>query len=164
MNIIKQIKKNKDGFIFQLFKAINKIKKREINQNEKENEEEEDIYYEEEDEDLIDEIDYDNNDKDKVNYNDNDFKIIENDDNTKNRKEKIIYENIDYLLGFLQEPNETKENYVLSGYFYKILNTLINVHLIKIVDYLFNYPNKDNLYILYLLFNNMYRKYMYNII
>ena len=164
MNIIKQIKKNKDGFIFQLFKAINKIKKREINQNEKENEEEEDIYYEEEDEDLNDEIDYDNNDKDKVNYNDNDFKIIENDDNTKNRKEKIIYENIDYLLGFLQEPNETKENYVLSGYFYKILNTLINVHLIKIVDYLFNYPNKDKLDILDLLVKNMNRKSMCNII
>ena len=44
----------------------------------------------------------------------------------KDGKVKTIYDNIDYLFGFLKESTETKGNYVLVGYFYKILNHLIN--------------------------------------
>ena len=67
-------------------------------------------------------------------------------------------------MGFLKESNEAKENYVLSGYFYKILTTLINVHSNKIVQYLYDYPKKDEFDVLGLLVKNMNRKSMCNII
>ena len=145
INIVNRIQK-RGGFLVKLFEAITNAKKDYIN-NDKGNEIEND-------DDIYDE-EYSDDD------NDNDFKIIENED-MKNKK--IIYENVDYLLGFLQQSKETKENYVLSGYFHKILNNLINLHSNTIIDYLFDYPNKDKLDILNLLIKNMYRKSMCNII
>ena len=151
INIANKIIK-RGGFIFKLFEAIINAKK-DYKKNDKGNEIENDgdIYNEE----YSDEADNDN---------ENDFIIIENDDIKNNKNKKIIYENLDYLLGFLQQSNETKENYVLAGYFYKILNNLINVHANKIIDYLFDYPHKDKLDILDLLVKNMHRKSMCNII
>ena len=151
INLVNKIQK-RGGFLVKLFEAINHAKKNSNNNdkgNENEKEKDGNIYEEE----YSDETD-----------NDIDFKIIENDDINNNKNKKVIYENVDYLLGFLQQSNETKENYVLAGYFYKILNNLINVHSNKIIDYLFDYPNKDKLDILDLLVKNMYRKSMCNII
>ena len=86
----------------------------------------------------------------------------------KNLGNKIIYENVDYLLHFLKESEEVKENYVLVGYFYKILNSLINIHGIKIIQYLFDYPKKDELKdefdVLNILVENMNRKSMCDIV
>ena len=132
-------------FIYELFKVISKTNTEMENEN-NENEEDNDELSESSDED---------NSKDDS-----------NEENIRNniRKEKIIYENIDYLLGFLNESNETKENYVLSGYFYKILSNLINVQALKIVQYLYEYPNKSENDILDLLVKNMNRKGMCTIV
>ena len=132
----------KGGFIFQLFNAISKASKDEKNEENGENESDE----EDEDEDEM------NENKDAANGNND------------NSNCKIIYENIDYLLGFLKESNETKENYVLVGYFYKILNNLINFHSNKIVQYIFDYPKRDEHDLLDLLVCNMNRKSMCEII
>lgn len=132
----------KGGFIFQLFNAISKASKDEKNEENGENESDE----EDEDEDEM------NENKDAANGNND------------NSNCKIIYENIDYLLGFLKESNETKENYVLVGYFYKILNNLINFHSNKIVQYIFDYPKRDEHDLLDLLVSNMNRKSMCEII
>ena len=144
----KNIEKN--GFIFQLYNAISKVSKDEKNEENRENESDE----EDEDED-----------EDEMNQNENkDIVKGDNDNNNDNCNCKIIYENIDYLLGFLKESNETKENYVLVGYFYKILNNLINFHSNKIVEYLFDYPKKDKNDLLDLFVTNMNRKSMCEII
>lgn len=137
----------KGGFIFQLYNAISKASKDEKNE-EKGDKGENESDEEEEDEDEMNE----NENKDIANgANDND-------------NCKIIYENIDYLLGFLKESNETKENYVLVGYFYKILNNLINFHSNKIVQYIFDYPKRDEHDLLDLFVTNMNRKSMCEII
>ena len=133
----------KDGFIFQLYNAISKASKDDKNGENESDEEDED------------------EDQDEMNQNEN--KDIFNGEND-NGNCKIIYENIDYLLGFLKESNETKENYVLVGYFYKILNNLINFHSNKIVEYIFDYPKKDENDLLDLFVANMNRKSMCEII
>ena len=137
----------KDGFISVLFNIINKIKKEKNIINIEENENDDSL-------DGQDELD-DVEDAEEM---------MDKDDNKENKKPKYIYENIDYLLQFLKESDETKENYVLVGYFYKILNNLITVQSTKIVQYLFDYPKKDEFDILSLFIKNMNRKSMCNII
>ena len=134
----------KSGFIYQLFNAINKASKDDKNEENGENESDEE-----------------DDDEDEMNENENKDSVKGNNDNSNC---KIIYENIDYLLGFLKESNETKENYVLVGYFYKILNNLINFHSNKIVQYIFDYPKRDEHDLLDLFVSNMNRKSMCDII
>ena len=140
INVVNKIK-NRGDFLFKLFEAINNTDKREGIGNDEENGDDED---------------------DSEDFDEDQPQIIHNNNNNQNNK--IIYENVDYLLGFLKESNETKENYVLAGYFYKILTTLINVHSNKIVQYLYDYPKKDEFDVLGLLVKNMNRKSMCNII
>ena len=84
----------------------------------------------------------------------------EKEDEEAPREVTIIYDNVDYLLGFLNESEETKSNYVLVGYFYKIVNHLINSQSSKIIQYLFDYPNKKEFDVLGLIIKNMKRKSM----
>ena len=72
----------------------------------------------------------------------------------------IIYDNVDYLLSFLNEAEETKSNYVLVGYFIKILNHLINSQTSKLIQYLFDHPKKNEFDVLGLIIKNMKRKSM----
>ena len=72
----------------------------------------------------------------------------------------IIYDNVDYLLSFLNEEEETKSNYVLVGYFNKILNHLINSQTSKLIQYLFDHPKKNEFDVLGLIIKNMRRKSM----
>ena len=122
------------GFLVKLFEAINKTDNNNADDDESESVDEED---EEE---------------------------IHIEENKENKNSKVIYENIDYLFGFFNEYDETKENYVLAGYFYKILTNLINVHAIKIVQYLFDYPKIRELDILGMLVKHMNKKSMCNIV
>ena len=144
---IKRIKKG--GFLEQLFKSINDIKNG-TNVINIEDERKENNNYED-DEDNDDENNEDKNEENNIL-------------NGSNQSEKVTYENVDYLLNFLTESNKTKENYVLVGYFYKILNSLINIHQMKLVQYLLDYPNKKELDITTLLIKHMNRKSMCNII
>jgi hypothetical protein len=137
----------KDGFISVLFNIINKIKKEKNIINIEENENDDSL----DGQDDLDDVE-------------DAEEMMDKDDNKENKKPKYIYENIDYLLQFLKESDETKENYVLVGYFYKILNNLITVQSTKIVQYLFDYPKKDEFDILSLFIKNMNRKSMCNII
>ena len=100
----------------------------------------------------------------------------EDNDNQKNEEEKeeeqekedeepqkdgtVFYDNVDYLLKFLDESEETKSNYVLVGYFYKILNHLINSQSTTLIQYLFDYPKKNEFDVLGLIIKNMKRKSM----
>ena len=84
----------------------------------------------------------------------------EKEDEEAPREVTIIYDNVDYLLGFLNESEDTKSNYVLVGYFYKIVNHLINSQSSKIIQYLFDYPKKMELDVLGLIIKNMKRKSM----
>ena len=84
----------------------------------------------------------------------------EKEDDEQPKEVTIIYDNVDYLLGFLNESEETKSNYVLVGYFYKILNHLLNSQSTKIVQYLFDYPKKNEFDVLGLIIKNMKRKSM----
>ena len=143
---IKKIKKGR--FLFELFTAINKNNENEKKEDESDDDNEED---EEEEEEEKSEENKKNEKKDENNE-------------KKEENQKIIYENVDYLLSFLKESDRTKDNYVLVGYFYKILNSLINIHQIKIVKYLLDYPNKDEFDILNLFIKHMNRKSMCNII
>ena len=59
----------------------------------------------------------------------------------------IIYDNVDYLLQFLNSSEETKLNYVLVGYFCKILNHLFS-YKSSIIQYLFDYPKKSEFILL----------------
>ncbi len=138
---IKQIKKG--SFLGQLFATLNHLKNG-PNVEEKE-----------EDDNEVSESEEDEKNEEEKDKNKN-----ENTDDNKN----IIYENIDYLLLFLKEPEKTMDNYVLVGYFYKILNSLINIHQMKIVQYLLDYPRKDEFDVLDLLVKHMKRKSMCNII
>ena len=79
-------------------------------------------------------------------------------------KVTTIYDNVDYLLRFLNEKEETKSNYVLVGYFYRILSHLITSQQTKIVQYFFDYPKKNEFDILDLFVKNMNRKSMGEII
>ena len=95
----------------------------------------------------------------------------EKDDDQEQEKEEeepkeytVIYDNVDYLLSFLNESEETKSNYVLVGYFYKILNHLFNSQSTKIVQYLFDYPKKNEFDVLGLIVKNMKRKSMGEIV
>ena len=88
----------------------------------------------------------------------------EEDSEKKQPKISIIYDNVDYLLQFLNSSDETKFNYVLVGYFYKILNHLFSYKSSKIVQYLFDYPKKSEFDPLDLLVKNMNRKSMGEII
>ena len=143
-NINEKIKLIKKGsFLGQLFATLNHLKNG-PNIEEKEEDDSNDSESEE------DEESEEEKDKNKNG----------NTDDNKN----IIYENIDYLLLFLKEPEKTMDNYVLVGYFYKILNSLINIHQMKMVQYLLDYPKKDEIDILDLLVKHMKRKSMCNII
>ena len=106
-NIKEKVKKiKKGGFLAQLFKTINTVKN-EIRKEKGELIEENETNDIEENEDIS---------------NDSENEEIEEKDTTDEKNKKVIYENIDYLLQFLNESDETNQNYVLVGYFYKILN------------------------------------------
>ena len=138
LNKAKKIKKN--GFIFNFFKILKKVKNS-------------DIY-----EDNV-ELDFEE-------INEDDFseeEIIEF-EKSKDTEAKMVYDNIDYLLNFLLDKDGAQENYVLIGYFYKILNTIINIHGVKIIQYLYDFPKKDELDILNTFVNHMDRKSMCDIV
>ena len=92
----------------------------------------------------------------------------ENEENEDSENDDVktvtIYDNIDYLFAFLKEQKETISNHVLVGYFYKILNHLISSQTIKIVQYIFDYPNKKKFDVLDALVKNLNRKSMGSII
>ena len=101
------------------------------------------------------------------NENDDDSKKENQDEEDSERKQiktNIIYDNVDYLLQFLNSPEENKLNYVLVGYFYKILNHLFSYKSSRIIQYLFDYPKKAEFDPLDLLVKNMNRKSMGEII
>ena len=140
------------GFIIKLYKAINNNKNGMIKD---ENEEQE----------IDNEDDYESEENEEEEESDKENDKIENPENEKKEEnQKIIYENVDYLLNFLKESDRIQDNYVLVGYFYKILNSLINIHQMKIVKYLLDYPNKDEFDIFNLFIKHMNRKSMCNII
>ena len=142
----------KSGFFTKIYNVINNNKIGDKKENENEDEENGD-----KSEDS-DESEEENNDE-KNNEEGN-----KGEKTNKKNEIKFIYENLDYLLTFLKESDRTKENYVLVGYFYKILNSLINIHQMKIIDYLLDYPKKEENDILSLLIKHMNRKSMSNIV
>ena len=91
-------------------------------------------------------------------------KQSDEDSERKQPKISIIYDNVDYLLQFLNSDEEAKLNYVLVGYFYKILNHLFSCKSSRIIQYLFDYPKKSEFDPLDLLVKNMNRKSMGEII
>ena len=97
---------------------------------------------------------------------DNQKENEENEDSEKDDdiKTVTIYDNVDYLFSFLKEQKETISNHVLVGYFYKILNHLISSQTIKIVQYIFDYPNKNKFDVLDALVKNLNRKSMGSIV
>ena len=142
--LTKAKKIRKGGFISKLFKIMNKVKN---NNND----------------DINISIDLDE-EKEKIEIDDlSDDEILDYDCGNK-KKKKIVYENVDYLLHFLKESEEVQENYVLVGYFHKILNSLINIHSMKIIDYLFDYPKKEEFDILDIFVKHMNRKSMCDIV
>ena len=90
----------------------------------------------------------------------------ENEDSEKEDdiKTVTIYDNIDHLFSFLKQSKETINNHVLVGYFYKILNHLMQSQSIKIVQYIFDYPKKKEFNILDALVVNLNRKSMGSIV
>ena len=156
---LNQAKKiNKKGFLSELFRIINKVKNEENNGGNKTEENK----YNDKDKDKVNDID--SNEEDYEDSIDDENINTNKDENKENQNNKIIYENVDYLLNFLKESDETKNNYVLVGYFFKILSTLINLHSIKIIEYLYDYPKKDEFDIIGLFIKHMNRKSMCNII
>ena len=154
---VKNIKK--ENFMYQLFSVLNKLKNEynaELNGKKEEKEKKDGEKKDEEDESDEDEENEEGKDRKKSEEN-----FIKK---AKDISKKVIYENVDYLLQFLKESDKTRENYVLVGYFYKILNTLINIHQMKMVEYLLDYPLKDKFDIIDLLVKHMKRKSMCNII
>ena len=135
----------KNGFIENFFNTLNNLVQEENKKNENEEKlsENEESSEEEDEEEIEDQVIRDEGD-DKI----------------------VIYENIDHLFGFLKEPEETKKNYVLVGYFYKIFNSLLNspIQALKIVQYIYNYPKKKELDVMNLLVQHMNRKSMCDII
>ena len=143
-NINEKIKRiKKESFLGQLFAALNHLKNGPNIEEKEEEESDSDDSESEEDEESEEE---------------------KNKNGNTDENKNILYENIDYLLLFLKEPETTMDNYVLVGYFNKILNSLINIHQMKIVQYLLDYPKKDEFDILDLLVKHMKRKSMCNII
>ena len=163
-NFIKKI--HKGGFFEVFFKAIKKA--------------------EGTDEELLEELNNDNDNKDTDSENEEENNNKENINNKNNNnlifnyfrgsldavqesqnEGKMIYENIDYLLGFLKESEKTRQNYVLDGYFHRILSNLITMDQKgKLIKYLLNYPKKEEFNVLNLFVKNMKRKSknMFNII
>ena len=139
----------KGGFISELFKIMHKVEN-----------------IDEENDDIINEETNDISEDDLTNEEFMDNLIIINNKLFTNKKKNpdVIYENVDYLLNFLKESEEVQDNYVLVGYFYKILNNLINTHSIKIVQYLFEHPKKNEFNILDIFVKHMNRKSMCDII
>ena len=109
-------------------------------------------------------IEEENNDEERNEEGKENDENADDESNTNVNDKKVIYENIDYLLQFLNESEKTKDNYVLVGYFSKIINSLINIHQTKIVEYFLDYPRKDEFDIIKLFIKNMKRKGMCNII
>ena len=161
-DFIKRIQKG--GFFDVVFKAIKKA----------EGNNEEEIYQNWEDPDDLsfDENDSDNdtiNNKENNNSNlifnfyKNSLDSVESGFNSDN----IVYENIDHLLEFLKESEETRKNYVLEGYFHRILSNLLTMDKNgKLIKYLLNYPRKEEFDVLHHFVKNMTRKSknMFNII
>ena len=145
-------KVNKNGFIFQLFKKINSVKIEIIKEESKDHKNDDETKEKEEEEE---DSDFDTDEEEEIEDKNN------VDENDKNQIE--IYENVDYLLEFLKS-DEANKNYVLAGYFHKILSTLMKVHQMKIVKYLLDYPKKNEFDILGLLIKHMNRKSTCNII
>ena len=153
-------KMHKGGFFEVVFKAIKKAEGANEELIENLNNDNTDIDSENDDED--------NNNKENVNLNKeiNNNNLIFNyfrgslDAVQESQNEgKMIYENIDYLLGFLKESEETRQNYVLDGYFHRILSNLISMDQKgKLIKYLLNYPKKEEFDVLNLFVKNMRRK------
>ena len=158
----------KGGFFEVFFKAI---KKAEGNNNAEE------IFEEwnnnDTDNDSVEEENDENkNEENNNNYNNNNLifnyyrNSLDSVNENKNR-DNVIYENIDHLLGFLKESEETRKNYVLEGYFHRILSNLLTMDKQgKLIRYLLNYPNKEEFDVLNHFVKNMKRKSknMFNII
>ena len=125
-----------------------KLNKSENEEDSKPDEEEEENPYKEKDEEG----------------NQNQINEEEQENEDQNKPVTIIYDNVDYFLGFLKESEETKSNYVLVGYFYKIFNHLLNSQSPKIIQYIFDYPKKNEFDVLGLLVKNMKRKSMGEIV
>ena len=107
--------------------------------------------------------DINNNNDDNDNNNCNKNKI--NDEKEKITKNIMKYNIIDYLFDFLKESNsENNSNYVLVGYYNKILNNLIDNQSEKIINYTYNYPDKDKLNFFSLFINHMSKKAICNIL
>ena len=76
-----------------------------------------------------------------------------------NKLSFVRYDVIDYLFNFLRESNsENNSNFILVGYFSKILSNLIDFQSDKIINYIYDYPDKDNFDILSLLLNLLNKK------
>ena len=132
--INKAKKIKKGGFIFQMFEIINKVNNNNLEINE--------------------ELEIENiPEEEMIKY-----------ESKENKGQKVIYENVDYLLNFLKESEDVKKNYVLVGYFYKILNSLININKNKIIQYLYDFPKKDEFDILNIFVQNMNRKSICDIV
>jgi hypothetical protein len=161
-DFIKRIQKG--GFFDVVFKAIKKA----------EGNNEEEIYQNWED---PDDLSFDGNDSDNdtinnkennnsnliFNFYKNSLDSVESGFNSDN----IVYENIDHLLEFLKESEETRKNYVLEGYFHRILSNLLTMDKNgKLIKYLLNYPRKEEFDVLHHFVKNMTRKSknMFNII
>ena len=71
-----------------------------------------------------------------------------------------IFDNIEHLFQFLKGPKDKVSNYVLVGYFSKILNHLINFDSssYKIVQYIFNYQYKNKFDLLDAFIQNLNKK------
>ena len=163
-DFIKKI--HKGGFLEVVFKAIKKAEGANEELIENLNNDDMNIGSENDDEDNNKEnvnINKENNNNLIFNYFRGSLDAVQESQN----EGKMIYENIDYLLGFLKESEETRENYVLNGYFHRILSNLISMDQKgKLIKYLLNYPKKDEFDVLNLFVKNMKKKSknMFNII
>ena len=151
-NIIEEIKKNENengiinnDNIKEENKTINILNDDSENNKEKE---------------LNDDIHKENNEN-KLGENKNNQIIIKDENIEKKIKTKNIsntnkYIIIDYLFNFLNDSNsENNSNYILVGYFCKILNNLIDIQSDKIINYIYDYQNKENLDFLSILIKKM---------
>ena len=143
-NFIKNI--HKGGFFEVVFKAI---KKAEGTSEEELNE-------------LFNENNENNKENNNLNNNNLIFNYFQSSINAvqeSHKQDKMEYENIDYILGFLKEPEETRQNLVLDGYFHRILSNLITLDENgKLIKYLLNYPKKEEFDVLHHFVKNMKRK------
>ena len=161
-DFIKRIPKG--GFFDVVFKAIKKAEgnnEEEIYQN---LEDPDDLSFDENDSDNDTINNKENNNSNLIfNFYKNSLDSVESGFNSDN----IVYENIDHLLEFLKESEETRKNYVLEGYFHRILSNLLTMDKNgKLIKYLLNYPRKEEFDVLHHFVKNMTRKSknMFNII